>query len=327
MAALPYVPSKKEDYVMNDSFEKTYQRLFQADPPPRTIVGVSQADVLSEGRGFMGGFDYTMQLQVGCPAGCQFCYVSCGPMLAPIAVRGEKGRNWGFEVRHKEDAVCKFAKHLTRGALADTTVYWSGVTDPYAAPRVVTRGVWEALLGAPAELRPRRVAVQTRFRPDRDSALIARYEQDTRPSDGGPAVVFSCSLGTDRDDLIRAWERATPTFEQRMRCIGKLRQEGLFVVATLSPFGLWLDLQGTLRRLKELGVAYVTVLFFKQGTSSANTPRNFQKLLQDEYPQVLDPSWQAERLGEMQDVLGAKRVLVGKAGFESLTCPHTVGAS
>ena len=54
---------------------------------------------------------------------------------------------------------------------------------------------------------------KTRFRPDRDVELIREYCHSTSPSDEGPSVLVSYSIGTDRNDLIHVWERATPLFE------------------------------------------------------------------------------------------------------------------
>lgn len=227
-------------------------------------------------------------------------------------------------MRNKRAAVEKFRRHLGAADLADRTLYWSGVTDPYAAPPRMTRGIWEALLESPQPLRPRRIAVQTRFRADRDAALIGRYASATRPVDGGPPVVVSFTLGTDRDDLIRAWEAATPGFEERMAAISTLRAVGICVVPTLSPFALWRDLRGSLLRLRDLGAAYVTVLFFKHSSAGANTPPGFLAHLRRDYSELLDPAWQADRLAETEAVFGAGRVLTGKQGFASLIAPHTV---
>ncbi len=310
---------------MSATFRELYIRLFGKEPPASVSVGESQADILTAGRGFMDGFDYTMQLMVGCPGGCLFCYVKNGYMLAPASVKGTQGDLWGYVLRNKERPIEKFRAHLHKGTLANKTLYWSGVTDPYASSPKITRGIWETLCAVPLELRPKRIAVQSRFRPDRDADIIAQYAAQTHPSDGGPAVVFSYSIGTDRDDLIAAWERATPSFEQRTNCVTKLREAGLFVVVTLSPFGLWNDLQGTLQRFKDMGVAYVTMLFFKCGTRSANTPRNFLIYLSEAHPELLDEQWQQERVAEAREVLGNDRVLVGQDGFISLTRPHTVG--
>ena len=313
--------------LATETYSEIYARLHGAVPPQQVQHGSSNADILSPARGFMAGFDFTMQLQVGCPGGCLFCYVPAGRFLAPAAVKGEGGREWGFQVRDKEQAATRFAAHLEAATLADKTLYWSGITDPYASAPAVTRALWEKLRDSPAHLRPRRLVVQSRFRVDRDAEAMAAYAQTTSPADGGPPVVVSFSLGTDRTDLIRAWEHATPGFEQRIQAVTTLRKAGLFVVATLSPFGLWNDLPGTMAQLKSLGVAYITVLFFKEKTHSANTPKNFLAYLRTQYPQLLDPNWQAARLAEVQGVFGTERVLVGQAGFASLAAPHLIVAS
>ena len=310
------------------SYNNTYHTIYGSIEPPADVTrGESTADIISPGRGFMSAFDYTMQWLVGCPGGCLFCYLIASQMVVPKAVRGEQGETWGFVVREKRDIIAKLKKHLQQGTLADKTIYWSGVTDPYAASPALTRAFWEILLQTPPELRPRRIAVQTRFRPDRDVALMQQYNASTMTSDGGPPLLISCSIGTDRNDLIAAWERATPLFEQRIRAIRTLCQAGVFVVATLSPLGLWHDLPGTLTQFQAWGVAYLTCLVFKEHTSSANTPPGFLAYLREHYPLLLDQDWQVQQVQTMQSIYGSGRVLVGKEGFDSLAQPHLVASS
>ena len=303
---------------MSQSYEQIYQRFFNAPPPEHVKYGDSKTDILREARGFIEGFDLTMQTQVGCPGGCLFCYVPSGRMLTPESLRGGQ---WGFEVRPKREVVKKFEAHLREGALADKTIYWSGVTDPYATRPAETRAIWDALNNAPAHLRPRRIAIQTRYRPDRDASVISEYTRTTTRSDGGPAVVVSYSVGSDREDLIRAWEKATPSYKQRMTAIQTLRESGIWVVPTLSPFGLWSDLEGTLRQFKAWQIPYITCLFFKKATDSANTPSPFLTYLEHEYPMLLDSEWQREQLTRLEAVYG-DHVLLSKAGFASLAAPH-----
>ena len=307
-----------------ENYSTTYRAIFQSGMPSKVTWETSQADIISEGRGFIGAFDYTLQLQVGCPGGCLFCYVPAATRLTPTKVRGSKGENWGFVVRNKEAVIAKLKKHLNSGRLADKTIYWSGVTDPYAAPPAITAELWEILLGTPETLKPKRIVIQTRFRPDRDIELISQYQKVTTPSDGGPPVLVSYSVGTDRNDLIQAWEKSTPLFEHRMEAIAKLRQFDVFVVATLSPFCLWDDLVGTLRQFKAREVAYITCLFMKVNTMSANTPVGFVSYVRANYPELLDPKWQRGQLRVLQNIDGPERVLVGKRGFESLVNPHKV---
>lgn len=233
------------------NYNNMYQLLHGVDPPSVVMWETSAADTLSPGRRFMGAFNFTMHLRVGWPGGCLFCYVPTRASLTPPAVRGKNGQTWGFHVRNKEDVIPKLIKHLRSGKLADKSIYWSGITDPYAAPPKLTQAVWETLINTPAHLKPRRTVVQTRFRPDRDAALMRTYVSTTHPSDGRPAVLLSYSIGTDPNHLIASWERATPQFEQRLQAIRTLRDLGIFTVATLSPLGFWQDLPGTLAHFKD----------------------------------------------------------------------------
>ena len=314
--------------LARDGYERMYRAQFDAPSPGETVHGASRAPILSRATGFLRGFDLTMQIQVGCPGGCLYCYVPTNAWFTSHRARGPGGRLWGYRVFNKEQVIAQFRQNLVAGVLRDRTIYWSGVTDPYAAPPAVTRGLWDTLIESPPPLRPRRIVVQTRFRPDRDREWMAAHCASTAPSDGGPAVVVSFSVGTDRDDLIRAWEKSTPKHAQRLSAIENLRGAGITVIPTLSPFALWHDLAGTLHRFQSLEIPTITVLFFKQTpptSRSATTPRRFLDYLRREYPMLLDETWQAERLDEMRSIYGPNRVIPGQAGFETLTRPHTIG--
>jgi DNA repair photolyase len=290
---------------------------------PKDIAwGESETEILrkvQKGQGFLRDFDWTMQLQIGCPAGCRFCY-----MQTAFWLTRKQREQWGTWVNRKADPVRELQRRLRKGELVNQTIYWSGTTDDYTLPPPATREVWQTLYAAPAELRPRRIVVQTRFNPARDRVLMADYCRSTFPSDGGPPVVVSYSIGTDRDDLIQAWEERTPLFGQRLKTVRHLRDAGLFIVPTLSPFLLWDDLRGTLQQFRDWGIGYITMLFIKESTPSANTPKEFLELVRSDYPALLDPAWQQDRVREAREVYGEERVLVGQAGFASLAAPHQV---
>ena len=95
--------------------------------------------------------------------------------------------------------------------------------------------------------------------------------------------------------------------------------------ATLSPFADWRDLGAAESRLREYGVPFLTILFFKVGSRGACTARTFIEQLEREHPHHLDPGWQAERLEEVRSIFGRDRVLVGQPGFAALARPHEVG--
>ncbi len=177
-----------------EGYERMYQAQFDAPSPGETVYGASRAPILSRATGFLRGFDLTMQIQVGCPGGCLYCYVPTNAWFTSHRARGPGGRLWGYRVFNKDEVIAQLRQNLLAGVLRDRTIYWSGVTDPYAAPPAVTRGLWKTLIESPPPLRPRRIVVQTRFRPDRER--MAAYAASTVPLDGGPAVVVSFSVGT-----------------------------------------------------------------------------------------------------------------------------------
>jgi hypothetical protein len=106
-----------------------------------------------------------------------------------------------------------------------------------------------------------------------------------------------------------------------MSVLAALCAAGVFTVATLSPFGLWNDLTAATSRMNQIGVGYLTVLFFKDRTGATTTPPQFLQHLRTNYSQLLDPDWQAERVEEIRCVFG-RRLLIGQPGFASLARPH-----
>lgn len=298
-----------------DLYARTFREVKGLDRPGKLETGVSNARIISPSRGFLKGFDFTMQLQVGCPGGCLFCYVPNSPRLAPADIRSR----WGFEVREKKNPVPRLKKYLDRGVLAGKKIYWSAVTDPYAVRGQVTRELWETLLDTPPDLRPCRIVVQSRFRVNRDRELIAGYAASTRSGDGNPPVVISLTIGTDRDDLIHSWERATPDYGQRMKTLDELRKSGIKVIPTLSPFSIWNDLELTLKRFRDLDIRLISVIFLKDRTSTASTPGDFLRYIRKKHPFLLDKSWQDEQLSRMEAVMGRGNVLVGQQGFAFLS--------
>ena len=59
---------------MSQTYDQIYERFFNAPPPEKIEYHESNTDIMREARGFIEGFDLTMQTQVGCPGGCLFCY-------------------------------------------------------------------------------------------------------------------------------------------------------------------------------------------------------------------------------------------------------------
>ena len=74
---------------MRVKYWNTFFAIHRKPPIKKVTYGESNADIFSKSRGFVEDFDFTMQIQVGCPGGCQFCYVAnSGGFLTPPEVSG-----------------------------------------------------------------------------------------------------------------------------------------------------------------------------------------------------------------------------------------------
>lgn len=76
---------------------------FQDDK--RAFIGQSEviykaaASILTEAKGFMESYDYTLNPYSGCSFGCTYCYA------AFFSRTEEQRKNWGYWVRVKENAL------------------------------------------------------------------------------------------------------------------------------------------------------------------------------------------------------------------------------
>ncbi|MCH7727286.1 MAG: hypothetical protein IH991_12520 [Planctomycetes bacterium] len=81
------------------------------------------------------------------------------------------------------------------------------------------------------------------------------------------------------------------------------------------------------KSIQAIGILYIAVLFFKERAVATTTPRPFLDYLHERHLEVLDSTWQADRVTERESVYGQGRVLVGQPGFASLAAPHLVPPS
>lgn len=83
------------------------------------------ASILTEAKGFMGTYDYTLNPYSGCSFGCTYCYA------AFFSRSAEKMKNWGKWLVVKENALELLKKFDAKKTLSGKTIYMSSVTDPY----------------------------------------------------------------------------------------------------------------------------------------------------------------------------------------------------
>ncbi len=87
------------------------------------ITYKSASTILTEGKGFMDGYDYTLNPYSGCSFGCTYCYA------AFFSGSEDQRKNWGHWVHVKENALQLLIKKRKK-SLKDKTIYMSSVTGP-----------------------------------------------------------------------------------------------------------------------------------------------------------------------------------------------------
>jgi DNA repair photolyase len=96
----------------------------------RLLIGKTEvtyknsASILTEAKGFMASYDYTLNPYSGCSFGCTYCYA------AFFSRSEEQRKNWGYWVHVKENALQLLLK-FRKKSLHEKTIYMSSVTDPY----------------------------------------------------------------------------------------------------------------------------------------------------------------------------------------------------
>jgi DNA repair photolyase len=126
----------------------------------RTSVGKSEvtyknaSSILTEAKGFMASYDYTLNQYSGCSFGCTYCYA------AFFSRTEEQRKNWGYWVNVKENALQLLVK-FRKKSLRDKTIYMSSVTDPYQ-PIERELNLTRSLLKELLDFHQPRLVIQTR---------------------------------------------------------------------------------------------------------------------------------------------------------------------
>lgn len=279
--------------------------LFDTSPEPRPdtlgkaeIAYRKASTLLVEGKGFMSGYDYTLNPYSGCSFGCGYCYA------AFFARSKEKVDSWGRWVTVKENAVALLRKQRG-GKLHGKSIYLSSVTDPYQ-PIERKLGLTRALLEELAEYHRPRLVVQTR------SPLVTR---DIDVLTRLPNVQVNMTVTTDDDEVRRAFEPACPNNTVRLKAITEVREAGILSVITMTPLLPVRDPEAFADRLVETGVERFVVQPFH------TTRGKFVAGTRDEALRVSkDMGWTPERYRDVLHVLQERLpdVGVGKEGFAPL---------
>jgi DNA repair photolyase len=180
--------------------------------------------ILSKTTGFIAeaGFTHSLTPARNCTFGCTYCYV---PTLGLYGgLKPEDWRRWGQFTTFKTNA----SELLERALRPHHVIYCSPLVDPYQPAEESEKampGILDAILNHP----PAVFTIQTR------GPLILRDVEQLKALAQRTKLRVSFSLTTDSDEVRRRYEPHCATFEDRLRTIRGLRENGIDTYATLAP--------------------------------------------------------------------------------------------
>jgi DNA repair photolyase len=190
----------------------------------RTSVGKTEitykkaSSILTEGKGFMGGYDFTLNPYSGCSFGCTYCYA------AFFSRSEEQRKNWGYWTEVKENALQLLIKRRKK-TLHDKTIYMSSVTDPYQPIERelnLTRSLLKELL---VHHQPRLV-IQTRSQlATRDIDLFKQFK----------VIQVNMTITTDSERVRKVFEPQCPSNSSRLKAIKEINDAGVNSCITITP--------------------------------------------------------------------------------------------
>jgi DNA repair photolyase len=199
--------------------------LFSSQPDKKkAIIGQTQitykiaSSILTEGKGFMGEYNYTLNPYSGCSFGCTYCYA------AFFSRSEEQRKNWGYWLQVKENALqllIKFRKKPLRGK----TIYMSSVTDPYQ-PIESRLGLTRSLIKELLLQHQPRLVIQTRSPlVVRDIDLFKQFE----------ALQVNMTVTTDSERVRKVFEPLCPSNQVRLKAIQEVNKAGIDACITMTP--------------------------------------------------------------------------------------------
>jgi DNA repair photolyase len=182
------------------------------------IQYVKSASILTEAKGFMGAYDYTLNPYSGCSFGCNYCYA------AFFARSNDEKDNWGNWLKVKENALQLLMKWRKK-PLINKTIYISSVTDPYQPIEKqleLTRSILKELL----TYHKPRLVIQTRSPfVTRDIDLLKQFE----------VAQVNMTVTTDSEDVRKAFEPLCPSNKSRLKAIKEVTDAGIQTCITMTP--------------------------------------------------------------------------------------------
>ena len=270
----------------------------------RTSIGNTEvlyknaASILTEAKGFMDAYDYTLNPYSGCSFGCTYCY-------AAFFSRSEDQRkNWGFWLHVKQNALQLLTK-FRKKSLLNKTIYMSSVTDPYQPIErelKLTRSLIKELL----VYHQPRLVIQTRSPiVTRDIDLLKQYK----------VVQVNMTITTDSERVRKVFEPLCPSNTSRMKAIQEVNEAGVNSCITMTPLLPVEDAEDFAKRLLDTGIKKFIIQPFHsdKGKFVASTRENAMRL-------VKEMNWTTDKYNTVLDVIRKyiPDIGIGKDGFSPI---------
>ena len=260
-----------------------------------TIQYIKSASILTEGKGFMNAYDYTLNPYTGCSFGCNYCY-------AAFFARSTNDKdNWGKWLKVKENSIT-LLKRKRKNPLNNKTIYLSSVTDPYQPIEKdlqLTRSILKELL----DYHKVRLVIQTRSPlVTRDIDLLKKFE----------IVQVNMTITTDSEEVRKVFEPLCPSNNVRLKAIKEISENNIQACITMTPLLPVKDPEKFAESLKDTGIQRFIVQPFhpEKGKFIASTK-------QDALNQVHKMNWNNKKYKNAVKIFKEKLPWLGegKEGF------------
>lgn len=259
------------------------------------IIYKSASTILTEGKGFMDSYDYTLNPYSGCSFGCTYCY-------AAFFSRSEDQRkNWGYWVQVKENALQLLIKQRKK-SLKDKTIYMSSVTDPYQ-PIERELNLTRNILIELAKHHQPRLVIQTR------SPMITRDIDVLKTFN---TVQVNMTITTDSEKVRKVFEPLCPSNLVRLKAIKEVHEAGINSCITMTPLLPVVNAEEFAKHLLDTGIKKFIIQPFHsdKGKFIASTREGAMKL-------ITEMNWTNDKYLRVLDIIRKyiPEVGIGKDGF------------
>ena len=262
------------------------------------VIYKNASSILTEAKGFMAGYDYSLNPYSGCTFGCSYCYA------VAFARTDELRKSWGQWVQVKENALQLLMK-FRKKSLNGKSIYMSSVTDPYQ-PIERELNLTRSLIKELLDFHQPRLVVQTRSPiVTRDIDLLKQFEH----------VQVNMTITTDSEKVRKVFEPLCPSNTSRLKAIKEINDAGINACVTMTPLLPVENAEDFAKKLLDTGIKKFIIQPFHtdKGKFVASTRDKALQLIKE-------MEWTMDKYKKVQDIIQKHipDIGIGKDGFKPI---------